>query len=254
MSQDHLELFFGAIRLRGSCNNNPSARQFEAAYKRLLVHCQVRAGDSGNVKNLDASSILYCGSGAITYNENNDDQLQSQEYLTLEQEIMNDIGKYDSPHSCVWHLTDYVEDVVTYMAGFVARSMQKCVTCSFCYQLLEEEVESKLQERKQYKKLISASPVLIKICKTAEKCFCSFSAATNIFNPKIKDLNTVLVNNTMRHLQNFVLDSFGNHLYDHEFIDNHAIIFIKLAMKIYFKTRVHYKTKNKMNKIKISYT
>lgn len=129
------------------------------------------------------------------------------------------------------------------MAGFVARSMQKCVTCSFCYQLLEGEVESKLQERKQYKKLISASPVLIKICKTAEKYFCSFSAATNIFNTKIKELNTVLVNNTMRHLQNFVSDSFRNHLYDHEFIDNHAIIFIKLALKIYFKIRVHYETK-----------
>ena len=38
ISQDHLELFFGKIRSRLGCNNNPTVRQFIAAYKRLLVH------------------------------------------------------------------------------------------------------------------------------------------------------------------------------------------------------------------------
>lgn len=37
LSQDHLELFFGAIRSKSGYNNNPTARQFEAAYKRLIV-------------------------------------------------------------------------------------------------------------------------------------------------------------------------------------------------------------------------
>ena len=36
-SQDHLELFFGAIRSSGGFNNNPTAEQFTAAYKRLLL-------------------------------------------------------------------------------------------------------------------------------------------------------------------------------------------------------------------------
>ena len=43
LSQDHLELFFGAVRSKGGYNNNPTARQFEAAYKRLLVHSEIRA-------------------------------------------------------------------------------------------------------------------------------------------------------------------------------------------------------------------
>lgn len=41
MSQDHLELFFSAIRSRGGHNNNPSCRQFETAFKQLLVHCEI---------------------------------------------------------------------------------------------------------------------------------------------------------------------------------------------------------------------
>ena len=32
-SQDHLDIFFSAVRTRGGHNNNPSARQFEAIYK-----------------------------------------------------------------------------------------------------------------------------------------------------------------------------------------------------------------------------
>jgi hypothetical protein len=33
VSLDHLELFFSSIRSAGGWNNNPTARQFTAAYK-----------------------------------------------------------------------------------------------------------------------------------------------------------------------------------------------------------------------------
>ncbi|KAL3221091.1 hypothetical protein MRX96_029648 [Rhipicephalus microplus] len=36
MSQDHLETFFGCVRGKGGYNNNPTACQFTAAYKRLF--------------------------------------------------------------------------------------------------------------------------------------------------------------------------------------------------------------------------
>ena len=38
LSQDHLELFFGAMRSGGGCNDNPTVQQFVATYKRLLLH------------------------------------------------------------------------------------------------------------------------------------------------------------------------------------------------------------------------
>ncbi|XP_025202809.1 uncharacterized protein LOC112599902 [Melanaphis sacchari] len=52
ISQDHLELFFGSVRAMGGYNNNPSARQFQSAYKKLVVQ-------SHNVKELvvDISKI-----------------------------------------------------------------------------------------------------------------------------------------------------------------------------------------------------
>jgi len=43
-SQDHLELYFGAIRASCGSNNNPTVRQFTAAYKRLLMRHKVEGG------------------------------------------------------------------------------------------------------------------------------------------------------------------------------------------------------------------
>lgn len=58
LSQDHLELFFGAIRSCGGFNNNPTARQFTAAYKRLLLRSSIKNGQ-GNCVIRDATSILH---------------------------------------------------------------------------------------------------------------------------------------------------------------------------------------------------
>ena len=57
LSQDHLELFFSAIRARGGYNNNPNVRQFRGAFKRLLVRHQVQRG-TGNCLLRDNTTIL----------------------------------------------------------------------------------------------------------------------------------------------------------------------------------------------------
>ncbi|CAK1594424.1 unnamed protein product [Parnassius mnemosyne] len=59
-SQDHLELLFGNIRSHGGSNNNPTARQFKAAYKKLLVHIELKDFGSGNCNALEQLSILTC--------------------------------------------------------------------------------------------------------------------------------------------------------------------------------------------------
>lgn len=42
LSQDHLELFYSAVRSRGGFNNNPSPKQFAAIFKRLLIHHELK--------------------------------------------------------------------------------------------------------------------------------------------------------------------------------------------------------------------
>lgn len=57
-SQDHLELFFGCVRSRCGFNDNPTVTQFIAAYKRLLLHHEIQAGETGNCIALDRTSLL----------------------------------------------------------------------------------------------------------------------------------------------------------------------------------------------------
>lgn len=48
VSQDHLECFFSSIRSKGGYNDNPTAFQFQSAYKSLVIHGEIKGIESGN--------------------------------------------------------------------------------------------------------------------------------------------------------------------------------------------------------------
>ncbi|VEN47124.1 unnamed protein product [Callosobruchus maculatus] len=246
LSQDHLELFFGAIRSKGGFNNNPSARQFEAAYKRLLVHTEIGGPSSGNISLNENLPILSCGSGQkLTVDDEGTDMLSTTEYSDFLQKIKNDIAIYQSS-SYAWGLTMFNEDVVAYISGFVVRSLKKYISCEKCKDLLESEtVVSLLQRRKQFGNLIIASAMVINVCRAAEKYFRFFSKTTGLFNSHVKNVSLLLINNTMETLPSTIFSFFQNHLYDDDPIDGHASQLIKLILKQYFNLRIHHETVKK---------
>jgi len=65
LSQDHLELFIGAVRSSLGSNNNPMVRQFTAANKRLLIRHNVKGG-LGNCTVQDTTTILSVNTGFHT--------------------------------------------------------------------------------------------------------------------------------------------------------------------------------------------
>lgn len=60
LSQDHLEIFFSAMRSRSGKNDNPTAFQFKFAYKRLLIRSKIKGSEHANVINLENIEILAC--------------------------------------------------------------------------------------------------------------------------------------------------------------------------------------------------
>jgi len=62
LSQDHIELFFGAIRFHGGYNDNPTVRQFRSAYRKLLINVKIKDGPLGNSIPLNEINILNCSS------------------------------------------------------------------------------------------------------------------------------------------------------------------------------------------------
>lgn len=64
VSQDHLETYFGCVRRMNGCNDNPTAQQFQAAYRKLLVHNEVTCSINSNCEN-DITKILRVSSRKI---------------------------------------------------------------------------------------------------------------------------------------------------------------------------------------------
>jgi hypothetical protein len=237
ISQDHLEIFFSAVRSRGGSNNNPTCKQFEAIYKRLLLHTEIKGADSGNAVAIDNTSLLHCSSRTLTCNDNGENLQDTPDFI----QIFNELQEHDYISTPVWHLTTYTTDIVAYISGFVVKCLTKCISCAFCLLTLENStVVSLLQQRKQYGRMVSASPLVIKIFETAEKCLRVIKAEHDIFH--MKNLPNILINSTIRNLPLTLFDDFAEHMVTENILNNHCLQLIKLILEKYFKLRLHHET------------
>ena len=106
-SQDHLELFFSAVRARGGFNNNPTARQFKAAFKRLLVRHHIQHNE-GNCSFLEEVSILHVnGVGVSTVDLRGSVSVEDDTDFSA----LPDIGE----------VSEYKQAVINYICGFIVR-------------------------------------------------------------------------------------------------------------------------------------
>ncbi|KAH8023927.1 hypothetical protein HPB51_019444 [Rhipicephalus microplus] len=139
MSQDHLETFFGCVRGKGGYNNNPTACQFRAAYKRLLFHTEVTSSDAANCCR-DVVSILNMSS-AVSLAESPTAVTSHRRSSLLEP--VDDEHDYTHRVDLPQSLSVVTSAVVPYIAGFVARKKarlqaygaqrrHKAVAASFC--------------------------------------------------------------------------------------------------------------------------
>lgn len=112
------------------------------SYKKLLLHADI-SDSSGNCRVLDTTSILTVSSGGAS---KKDSILQQVDLYDVRKhnihyhqyiESMQD-HNYDVLSKEI-SLTDYSENVVSYIAGYVIRMMKKTVHCEECLSLLIEE-------------------------------------------------------------------------------------------------------------------
>ncbi|KAJ4932497.1 hypothetical protein JOQ06_010917 [Pogonophryne albipinna] len=122
LSQDHLELFFSAIRAHGGYNNNPNVRQFRGAYKRLLVRHQVKKG-TGNCLLRDNTTIL--DSTPANINMARRLGIEPVEEIVTEDDTLANLPDVN-------HLSEYKEAAFSYIAGFIVKKIELKVTCMPC--------------------------------------------------------------------------------------------------------------------------
>lgn len=121
ISQDHIELFFGCIHSHGGYNNNPTSRQFQAAYKKILVHVEVRESFRENCIPLEELRILKCPVQQI--NESSRDYRAlglSENYYSVLDNTEHDHDYLPNPT-----LSEFTKYIVTYIAGYTIFSLKK---------------------------------------------------------------------------------------------------------------------------------
>ncbi|GBN24835.1 hypothetical protein AVEN_265143-1, partial [Araneus ventricosus] len=126
------------IRSRGGYNNNPSAKQFKAAYKQLLVRHEIASSENANCISLSKINILSVGSQGKSKNNfvqniNHDDDRRLSDDLQIidnSEAVTSDHAYSKVPSSKI--LSEYVEDVVAYISGFVQRKLISAVKCEEC--------------------------------------------------------------------------------------------------------------------------
>jgi hypothetical protein len=167
-SQDHVELFFCALRSRLGANNNPSTGEFKSAYKRLLLHHQIRGNKGNSIVQDDTSVLVFQKKNLKTFQSTqNDFSLQRKYGLSFKDD--------EHDYSLISHLpilSDFQEAVLEYIAGFAVKMVLKLLTCSTClFAILEpnNNSTSKLLAVKDRGGLLRVGENVKAVCETAEK-------------------------------------------------------------------------------------
>jgi DNA transposase THAP9 len=252
-SQDHLELFFSAVRSRGGWNNNPSAVHLKAAWKKLLAHQQLKEVKTGNCVAQMSCPVLTISS-RIDRQEKSDvatvAALRLTDALYKLSDENTDSETY-GPQIDLSMLSNFVENVVVYISGFVVRKVAKRLACTDCRAVLYWSKASDelfpadfgLLEIKDRGGLLRPSHDVVHLCKASESRFRSTMGPFE--KPVIAaSLKAVLITDVLR---SFIGSSIFSALMDHstgtEPIRDHRVLLMKTVVDEYLTCRLHHQGK-----------
>jgi len=229
MSQDHLEMLFSTIIRSRGFNNNPTASQFEATYKRLLVHTELSVSTNANCAPQDSTTILHVSSGKKAIKENFLDILCVEE----EESFTNENEEDDAVD-----IDTYKEDNIQYISGIAVKQLKITITCNiYCDALVDLTNKHAFIDIKN-RGLIKPATDVIKLCKLSEQIFISKinEVPKHLGNPIdfliIKTMSQIHINN--------LFPSLNTHILSQSPLNNHLLQIVKSIIQKYMKIRLHY--------------
>ena len=244
MSQDHLELFFSAVRASGGWNNNPTCRQFTTAYKQLLMRHNIEGG-RGNCSPQDDTEILNGVKDQCDMNNSQpatDVAIARRYDLELREPVASDHDYCDVPNSIV--LSDYKEAVISYVAGFVVKMVEKKIHCMKCLAALKttkENIPDLFVAWKTNGGLKLPSLGLIKICEETEKCIMRMLNSIGGALPHSTGISNAIAMKVLPVcVDSGVFSSLDQHMFDSTAVNNHVFTLIKCCSESYVTIRMYH--------------
>lgn len=232
-SQDHLETFFSCIRSMNGCNNNPNTEQFAAAYRKLLLHNEIKSSADANCRQSDVN-ILTVSSRRPKLTENN-----GTEYYGTENAVDDEINLLNYEETLT---LDYVEDslqnhAITYIASSIEKKVVKIIKCQECIQVIEENDKScdSFVERKSTEIIIKQPcDSTVKICKISDKILSLYKYRNNI-------KYAVVINEILKNVKfDDLYEKSDFHIIHSDYMENHKYYFVKLIIEEFVKFKFSY--------------
>ena len=167
MSQDPLEIFFSSIRACLGFNNNPNVVQFQAAYKKLCA--------GGILKSSVGNCLWDDDTKILTVKDDQDKDNDEQEECTSDLMDLN------------VHNSEYKENVLVYVAGFIQRKIiehEKCNDCSSYLRSSDIVLTSSLIEQKDLGGLVKPSVEVYQLVRTANQMIEHFEKMCDLLKTK----------------------------------------------------------------------
>ena len=245
LSQDHIELFFSAVRARGGFNNNPTSMQFQAAYKRLLMRHSIKA--TGNCITRDETRIL----DILRDSSSETDAVVScsavnlaRRYDMLDMPACAAVAEHsysDMPH--VVHHSEYKEAAVAYIAGYVVNMAKKRVGCERCQEALvaENAERHNFVVFKSRGGLQQPSPSVVAICLEAEKSVQFMLRSSGGVLPQCAGILPAIASAVLANtLGKPLFPTLDIHMFDTSVEDNHVHTLVKTVAECFARVRLHH--------------
>ena len=217
-SQDHLEHFFNSVRSCLGKNTNPTTVQFTAAFKKLLFGASNKS-KNGNCLADDHLAIMSYPvdtKKAIEHVETEYDLDMFDSWL----DIYERSEALDS---------EYKDNVVTYMSGYVQKALESKIGCVYCAEKLkEDEKEScKMIKKKDFGGLTKPSLNVNTVVHICDKLLRQMIKESNILQER--NVMQKLTAGVISVLNQKALTVFSNfdHSDDPSVLQKHSIIIVK---------------------------
>lgn len=242
LGQDHIELFFGKIRSHCGNNDNPTAKNFIAAYKKLLVYCEIKDNGLGNCIPLEEISILTCNS---TVSKKPEKTIVNDETIKPAAEISISINSALTDHSYVndYNLSEFATNIVIYISGFVCKKLNSKLKCQECLSKLTTQKENAFYSFIHFKNdpnFTYPSNDVVFLCTETEKIISQNIQENILLSSSIKNniLNEVLlVTKTHKVFQDV------NEKHTHSISENYELQLMKEVILKYVDLRLRYACK-----------
>lgn len=242
-SQDALEMYFGLVRQLGGFNNNPTAVQFTAAYKRLLFKNELKASCNGNAFPIENIKVLTVKASS---------KKREKATASLEDIDWKEVDHYISQYRQSDHenWSDMLVDSITsYLAGFVARHVFRTSSCWECASALIATDEStsgdvhgfiRMKSRTAVQSRIHPTLDVLSVCRLAERairCFQTWEGVDIVQTAKSK--NAAAINACNEALESQLFKCLNQHVTELDPMDGHVLVLIKTIFFVYWDIRVH---------------